>query len=172
MPSDPDPSTNSNPPTSDGRATDHAAESLAGSPAESLAESPAESLVVATFRDAVGLAMQLADEYAFVSAGVVLESSGVVSDIVLAEGIGERDPAEMFATLAVADDIHAETDGHDYHVTAKGVAEAYSIDTGRARHALKLAGWVNVRGDRWESETGAMTAWTPEPTDMLAELFE
>jgi hypothetical protein len=89
-----------------------------------------------------------------------------------AESITERDPAETFAALAVADDICLWTEGHDYHVAASEVAAAYSIDKGYARHALKLAGWVSVGGGRWESEPGATTAWHPEPCDMLAELFE
>ncbi|MGH1489019.1 MAG: hypothetical protein ACRBK7_06420 [Acidimicrobiales bacterium] len=81
MQSDPDPSNRSFPSNDDGQPTDHVAESLA--------ESFEPALVIATFRDAVGLAMQLADEYAFVSAGVVLDSTGAVNDIVLAEGIGK-----------------------------------------------------------------------------------
>lgn len=89
-----------------------------------------------------------------------------------AEAIIERDPAEMFATMAVADDIAAETAGHDYYTSAKAVAQAYSIDTGRARLALRLAGWVHDRGDGWESEPGARTVWHPEPCDMLAAQFE
>lgn len=89
-----------------------------------------------------------------------------------AEAIIERDQTEMFCTMAVADDIAAETAGHDYYTSAKAVAQAYAIDTGRARLALRLAGWVHDRGDSWESEPGARTAWHPDPTDLLSEQFE
>ena len=40
------------------------------------------------FRDALGLAMQLADEYAFISAGVMLDGTGHVIDVVSTQGIG------------------------------------------------------------------------------------
>ena len=54
---------------------------------------------------------------------------------------GGYDVAELWATLAIADDINLCTDGN-FNVTALVVASAYSVDIGRARYALRLAGWI------------------------------
>ena len=45
-------------------------------------------VAVPTFRDALGLAMQLADEYAFVNAAALVGGDAQVLDLAVAEGIG------------------------------------------------------------------------------------
>ncbi len=46
-------------------------------------------LTVVTFRDALGLAMLLADEYAFVNAAAVLDRSGAVTALGVVDGVGQ-----------------------------------------------------------------------------------
>lgn len=41
------------------------------------------------FRDGLGLVMQLADEYAFISAGVLLDGPGNIVDVITTQGIGQ-----------------------------------------------------------------------------------
>ncbi len=57
----------------------------------SIADQPGSAgLVISSFRDALGLAMLLADEYAFVNAAAVLDSAGTVTTIGVADGVGQN----------------------------------------------------------------------------------
>ncbi len=48
----------------------------------------ADNTSIITFRDALGLAMELADDYAFVNAAAIVDHGGNLVDLIVAEGIG------------------------------------------------------------------------------------
>ena len=75
------------------------------------------------------------------------------------------DPVAIWAALALADYIAAETENHERQVHLRDVAEAYNVSPGTARRALRLCGWVQQTGRRdvWASEPTARDWWTPEP---------
>lgn len=134
---------------------------------------------VVTFRDALGLAMELADEYAFVNAAALIEASGEVLDLVIAEGIGKsiepvvswsadavrdrhppsRSPAVNALLLSVRpfdDDVIREQDLHHYR---------------NARWRFSVAGsnlvdWIETDGDLFRSYayvTCPAQAWSQDP---------
>lgn len=86
---------------------------------------------------------------------------------------GETDSVNMWAALALADEITYATGGWDLRVKASTVAEAYGVEIGTARRALKLSGWVQgLARDEWLSEPGARNEWTPDPEDDWSEPTE
>ncbi len=61
-------------------------------------ERPCGRAPIVTFRDALGFAMELADEYAFVSAAALLDRTGALLDLAIVEGIGQSiDPVVDWA---------------------------------------------------------------------------
>ncbi|MDO6480963.1 hypothetical protein [Shimia thalassica] len=83
--------------------------------------------------------------------------------LALADG---ADHINFWAALSLADEITFSTDGQEWRVEAKSVAENYGVTIGTARRALKLAGWVRERShDVWKSESTARDWWVPEADD-------
>lgn len=63
---------------------------------------------ITTFRDALGLAMELADEYAFANVAALLTADGTIEDLTIAEGIGRTiEPVVSWVT-----DACGEVTGH------------------------------------------------------------
>lgn len=144
-------------------------------------DQPVGTFVVSSFRDALGLAMELADEYAFVNAGVVLTDSGVVTDIVLAEGIGRTiEPVTRWLIEAAGYwpettkllllsvrpfdvDVIREDDLRRYRAASWGVAGAGG----------DLIDWIETDGDLFRSYayvTCPANAWNGDrPEDRLSD---
>lgn len=58
---------------------------------------------IVDFRDALGLAMALADEYAFANAVTLLDSDGAIVDLAIVHGVGYTiEPLLSWATAAAA----------------------------------------------------------------------
>ncbi len=155
----------------------------AGDRGNSPGEQPVESLVVASFRDALGLAMEMADEYAFVNAGVLLDASGAVTEIVLAEGIGRTIEPVTGWLIEAADswpdsarvllvsvrpfemDVVREQDLRRYRTAGWAIA-------GAGGH---LIDWIETDGDLFRSYayvTCPAVAWHGDrPEDRLSDGF-
>lgn len=134
---------------------------------------------IVTFRDAVGLAMQLADEFAFVNAAALLDSGGTVLDLAIAEGIGRTiDPVVRWAAATVPAPQTAGTD-HGCRVVLVSV-QPYDVDLIResdlrlyrragwsmAAVGHRLVDWIETDGEDFRSYayvTCPATAWGEDP---------
>ncbi len=71
-------------------------------PADTQSHVPADAQSILTFRDALGMAMELAYEYAFVNAEAILDQHHRLHDLIVAEGIGRTiEPVVGWLTDAV-----------------------------------------------------------------------
>lgn len=148
-------------------------------PPDAVSEGPA---VIGSFRDAVGLAMELADEYAFANAGAVIDTtSGVLVDLAVAEGIGrtiepitrwlvDSDgcwpelPGILFLTVRPFEvDVVREQDLRLYRSAAWAVAAAGG----------QVIDWIETDGDLFRSYayvTCPASAWPSDaPEDRLTD---
>ena len=131
---------------------------------------------ITSFRDALGLAMALADEYAFASAAALVDRPGNMVDLAIAEGIGTTiEPL----TRWIASSGHSP--GADGPVAAVLLSvRPYEVDLVREedlrlyRHAvwtvatagLHLLDWIETDGDLFRSYanvTCPARAWDDHP---------
>ena len=132
---------------------------------------------ITSFRDALGLAMALADEYAFASAAALIDDDGGLVDLAIAEGIGTtiepliqwvttRDAAADYPVAAVLlsvrpyeVDLVREEDLRLYRLATWSVASA----------GLHLLDWIETDGDLFRSYanvTCPAQAWDQDPPSM------
>lgn len=161
-------------------------ESDQNSEQESEQESEQDSLAVLTFRDALGLAMELADEYAFVNAAALIGRNGQLEDLIIAEGIGRTiEPVVgWLATTAerrlpswrcgTTDVVLITVRPFDVEVIREDDLWAYR----RAGWAIAAAGanlidWIETDGDLFRSYayvTCPERAWSGDPpADRLSD---
>ena len=135
---------------------------------------------IVTFRDAVGLAMVVADEYAFANVAAVLDEQGDLVEFAVTEGIGQTiEPIVAWAVAAPARAPTAEASGSGSGVLLLSV-RPYEVDIVHqqdlrlfrtARWALACAGlhlvdWIETDGDMFRSYayvTCPSDAWVDDP---------
>ncbi len=138
------------------------------------------------FRDGLGLAMQLADDYAFIGAGVLLDGAGNIVDLVTSEGIGrpvgplvgrictvldrpKAPPDQPFDSGQVATPAVVLLSVRPFD--ADVIREADLALYRRARWAIGVAGaelldWIETDGDLFRSYayvTCPALAWPDDP---------
>lgn len=142
---------------------------------------------IATFRDALGLAMGLADDYAFVNAAILLDRRRLVRGVTMAEGIGQS-IAPLVARIRARHGAH-RFGGAAGAVTPDSVTAAVFISVRpfevdivresdlerfrRARWAMvdvgvDLIDWIETDGDLFRSYayvTCPGRAWPDDPPE-------
>lgn len=137
-------------------------------------QSGSAGLIISSFRDALGLAMLLADEYAFVNAAAVLDPAGTVTTIGLADGIGQS--VEQLLGWCAARPAPEPSQvllltvrPYEHDVVAERDLDLYR----RARWKLAgagfgLADWIETDGDLFRSYaylTCPAHAWPQDPSE-------
>jgi hypothetical protein len=136
---------------------------------------------IASFRDAVGFAMELTDRYAFVNAAVLLAGDGRPVDLAVVEGIaGSIEPVVAWAAGV---DHWATPARSSLLISVRPVSPdiVCEADIGRYRRArwslagagCRLLDWVETDGDLIRSYaylTDPARAWADDPPgDRLAD---